>query len=555
MKLFGLRSALYVRRSKEEHQAASIDVQTGEGTSYIAREGGTIAPEHIYVDADHGRAEFKKRPALIAMLNAAERRAFDVVVVRDESRLGGDTNRTSLFMQDLLDAGVRLFYYFTDEEVTIDGAVDKFMINVRNFASELEREKISQRTHEHLLTKARKGLNVGGRVYGYDNVEIKVGEQRLRVEYKINEDQATIVREMFRRYAAGEGLRTIAKDFNMRGVAPPRAGARGTGSWSPAAIWSMLRNERYRGILIWGKQEKAYRKGTKVRIPRPQAEWTTIAAPELRIVDEATWAAAHAQIRPVGEADARRSKGGPRPRHLLSGIARCAECGGPLTVTNGKSSYTPIKVYTCSYRRTRGETVCSNSSRRPVEVVNRLVVDWILEHVLSEQILIDTLVEIRRRLAERSSESSTELPQLEKEASGVRIEINRLVVAITSTDKAPAPLVHALSERQERLDALEARLHAAKAAPAAIELEVRRMEAEAKKRLGDARGAMMRNPEEARRVLQLVLDGPLRVTPIDMPEGRRFQIEGAASFGRFLMTEQDADGRPNSASPAGFEPA
>ena len=28
----------------------------------------------------------------------------------------------------------------------IDGAVDKFMINVRNFASELEREKISQRT-------------------------------------------------------------------------------------------------------------------------------------------------------------------------------------------------------------------------------------------------------------------------------------------------------------------------------------------------------------------------------------------------------------------------
>jgi len=223
-----------------------------------------------------------------------------------------------------------------------------------------------------------------------------------------------------------------------------------------------------------------------------------------------------------------------------------------LTVTNGKSSYTPIKVYTCSYRRTRGETVCSNSSRRPVEVVNRLVVDWILEHALSEQILVDTLLEIRRRLAERSTASSTALPQLEKEAAGLRVEINRLVAAITSTDKAPAPLVHALSERQERLDALEIRLRTAKAAPTAIELEVRRMEVEAKKRLDDARGAMMRNPEEARRVLQLVLDGPLRVTPIDLPEGRRFQIEGSASFGRFLMTEQNADGRPNSVSPAGL---
>jgi hypothetical protein len=30
MKLFGLRTALYARRSTEEHQEASIDVQTGE---------------------------------------------------------------------------------------------------------------------------------------------------------------------------------------------------------------------------------------------------------------------------------------------------------------------------------------------------------------------------------------------------------------------------------------------------------------------------------------------------------------------------------------------
>ncbi|AGP37467.1 hypothetical protein BE04_23040 [Sorangium cellulosum] len=67
--------------------------------------------------------------------------------MRDESRLGGDTNRTSLFIQDLLDAGVRLFYYFTDEEVTIDGAVDKLMINVRNFASSIGRRSVRGRTN------------------------------------------------------------------------------------------------------------------------------------------------------------------------------------------------------------------------------------------------------------------------------------------------------------------------------------------------------------------------------------------------------------------------
>ncbi|HSN99294.1 MAG TPA: hypothetical protein VLS89_13455, partial [Candidatus Nanopelagicales bacterium] len=69
------------------------------------------------------RAEFKKRPGLLALLNAAEARAFDVVVTRDETRLGGDTYRTGIVIQDLLDHGARLFYYFTGEEVRLDGAV------------------------------------------------------------------------------------------------------------------------------------------------------------------------------------------------------------------------------------------------------------------------------------------------------------------------------------------------------------------------------------------------------------------------------------------------
>jgi hypothetical protein len=171
-----------------------------------------------------------------------------------------------------------------EEEVTLEGAVDKFLIAARSFAAELEREKTAQRTHEHLLTKARRGLNVGGRVYGYDNVEVKEGDRRVRVEYKINEAQAAVVREIFTRYAAGEGLRGIAKDLNLRGIPSRRAGQRGQSSWSHANIHPMLRRDRYRGVLVWGRVEKTYRGGTKVRVARPEREWTTVDAPSLRIV-------------------------------------------------------------------------------------------------------------------------------------------------------------------------------------------------------------------------------------------------------------------------------
>ncbi|AUX43692.1 uncharacterized protein SOCE26_051440 [Sorangium cellulosum] len=551
MKLYDLRCALYARRSKEEHQAASIDVQTGEGSRYIAEQGGTLAPEHIFVDADHGRAEFKKRPGLIALLNAAESQAFDAVVVRDESRLGGDTNRTSLLIQELLDAGVRLVYYFTNEEVKIDGAFDKLLINVRNFASELEREKISQRTHEHLLTKARRGLNVGGRVYGYNNMEVKNGDQRVRVEYRINEEQSEIIREIFRRYAQGEGLRTIVKDFNARRVPPPRAGKRGTGSWSTSAIWSMLRRERYRGILIWNTCEKTYKGGTKVRIRRDPSEWVRTEAPDLRIIDDELWFAAQAQMRRVVRSEGTK-KGGRPPRHLLSGFARCSQCGGPITVTNGKSSYEPIKVYACSYSRDRGKTVCANTLRRPVDAVNQALIDWIKSNVLSEELILEVLKQLRQRLAERAKTTTSDVPQLEKEATRLRTEIDRLVLALASTDQKPEALVRAIAERQEQLSALDARLRASKAAPQAIQLEARRMEADAKKRIADLRAMLDRNPEEARKVMGTLFETSLTVAPIETAEGKRFWIEGAAVIGRILATDA---GCLNSASPAGFEPA
>ena len=199
-----LRAAIYARRSTDQHQEASLEVQLEEARRYIARKGWLVEESALFIDDAISRAEFKKRPGLFAMLNAAERREFDVVVTRDETRLGGDTNRTTLLIQDLLDHGVQLFYYFTDEPVRLNGAVEKFLVTARNFAAELEREKVSQRVREHLEVKARKGYVVGGRVFGYRHVDVMEGERRLYAEYAIDEKEAAVVRRIFEEYAAGK---------------------------------------------------------------------------------------------------------------------------------------------------------------------------------------------------------------------------------------------------------------------------------------------------------------------------------------------------------------
>ena len=48
----------------------------------------------------------------------------------------------------------------------------------------------------------------------------------------------------------------------------------------------MLRNDRYRGVILRNKLRKTYRRGTKVRLERPSTEWLRIDTPSLRIVDE-----------------------------------------------------------------------------------------------------------------------------------------------------------------------------------------------------------------------------------------------------------------------------
>ncbi len=544
MKLLNLRCALYGRRSTDEHQAASLEVQTEEGQRFIAKNGGTLQPEHVYLDDAISRAEFKKRPGLIALLNAAKDKLFDAVIVRDESRLGGDTFRSGLVIQDLLESGIRLFYFYADEEVTLDGAVDKFMIAARSFAAELEREKTSQRTHEHLLTKARRGFVVGGSVYGYENFEVKEGDRRIRVEYRINEPEAKIVREIFQRYADGDGLRMIAQDLQKRGIPAPRAGRRGTGVWSYSSIREMLRRDRYRGVIIWGKHEKTYRGGTKVRVPRSKDEWITLEVPELRIVDDDVWNIVQTKVAQYKETFGAKTRG-PTPKYLLSGLGRCSACDGMIHVARTRMSYDLTSAYACSKRKNLGSFACENSLRRPIDAIDKAVLGWIRDNVLTEKMLTHTLDQLRQTLTSRAQNAASELPELEAQVLTTKTELERLTNALLVSDDKPEIVLRMISEREKRLALLNARLTSARTAPSVHEAELRNLEKTARERQNELRGVFAQNSEEARRALEAILAGPLKFTPVERPEGKRYLVEGRVTLDGLYLTESVPKGNRN----------
>ncbi len=524
------RAAIYVRRSTEEHQIESLATQRDNAIAFVKKLGR--AEPIVFEDDAKSRAEFKKRPGLLSMLAAAKVGEFDLLVARDETRLGGDVFRTGVILQDLIDVGVRIVYYATGEEVSFDDPTAKIVVAVRSYASELERLKTSQRVYEHLERKARKGLNVGGRCYGYDNVEVLNGEQRLYVDYKVNLTEARTIVTIFEQYAAGWGLRTIVKDLNERAVPPPRAGKQGRRHWFTSAIWEMLRRERYLGKLVWGESEKAYRSGTKVRLVRVLDKRTTAERPDLRIVSDELWQAVQARI----ACHRRKNNGarGPRgapPKYLLSGLAVCAVCGGSIKVLSGRDGKKTIKVYGCANHHDAGNTVCANQLRKPVELVDEVVIDWLEENILTEQFVVRALREIRKRLAKRLQTFDGDAPRLVAEAEKLQVEIARLAEALVATDEKPHTLVRMMAERETKLAAIQGRLASMKAAPQVLDLESRRMEKEARARIQDCRAVMGRRGEAAKRALSALLDGKLAFKPL--PD-KRYEVTGQVVTGALV---------------------
>lgn len=542
-----MRAAIYARRSTEEHQIESLDTQIEGARRFIAAQGWRLDPAHVFVDSGVSRAEFVKRPGLIALLRGAEKRAFDVVVCRDETRLGGDTFRTGQLVATLTEHG-QLWYYFTRERVRLDDAVSKFMVAARGFSSEIEREKISQRTRENLERKARRGLVAGGKVYGYDNAPAGDGAGKVRV---VNAEQAAIVREVFARYAQGDGLRTIARDLNARGVDPPRAGRRGTGSWGPSALHEMLRRVLYAGRVEWGRSHKVYRGGTKTRTAEHPHELVSVEAPHLRIVNPDLWAAV--QVR-CGASNGSRRAGRPAT-YLLSGILRCGSCGGPLTVINGRDGYEPIKVYACCRRRDRGDTVCTSTLRRPVEAVDGAILDWVRREVLTEDFVLMVLEELRQLVRERAQADVGEVEQLERQATELRQQVNRYAeLALEAPVEVRGVLYGKLGERQRELSTVEDRLRAVQVLPGLVDGELQRIEGEARRRLAELSDLQAGSPA-GRAFMQALFPQGLAASAVDTLDGRRMRIEGHAAAGYVLgidIGNSVSTDFGNSASPAGL---
>ncbi|MDD9944298.1 MAG: recombinase zinc beta ribbon domain-containing protein [Myxococcales bacterium] len=227
---------------------------------------------------------------------------------------------------------------------------------------------------------------------------------------------------------------------------------------------------------------------------------------------------------------------GRQPRYLLSGLTRCSECGGPISVHDNKRGQKRVKAYVCLYRRDRGTTVCNNNMRRPVESVDAAVIDFIQEKVLTEALVERICRRMREVLEARIEAAPGKVRGLEQEAKKVQRELDNLTELAAQGD-APTTILKAIHERERRLIAIRGELDVLGAMDETASLEIRRLEQEGRAKIAALHEEIKADPPGARRLVEALLQDKLAMTPVK--GGVRVQGEMVLPNLLFSVEERD----------------
>lgn len=198
-------------------------------------------------------------------------------------------------------------------------------------------------------------------MFGYDNVDVLGPDgKRSYVVRTVNEPEAAIVRCIFEWSAAGVGLTGITKRLNEAGALAPRPQQGRPAAWVSSSVRAVLRRPLYRGEIVWNQTRKRDGWGLANRSQRAVEEWLRVPVPALQIASPELWQAADC-ARPRREAQY--AVGGRSHRassYLLSGFARCAQCGGGFASHSRSHGKQRVLFYACTSHWKRGPVVCRN---------------------------------------------------------------------------------------------------------------------------------------------------------------------------------------------------
>ncbi len=304
-----LPAAAYIRVSTEEQAELSPDSQLEEIEKYACREGITLLPGHIYIDAGISGKKARRRPAFMRMIAAAKEKScpFSIILVWKYSRFARNQEE-SIFYKSILRSKCGIEVRSVTEPLAA-GPFGSLIERIIEWMDEFYSIRLSQEVKRSMAVNAQRGKLQCPAAFGY-----RVEEGRLVPEAR----EAGLVPYIFNRFLDGKGLFSIARELNDLGARTHRGNR-----FESRTVEYILRNPVYIGKLRWNPAGRTRRDFSNENLIIADSDHPPLISPEL-------WQAVQQRLDTLKAQKKPKARPVTEQKRWLSGIVRCSACGAPL---------------------------------------------------------------------------------------------------------------------------------------------------------------------------------------------------------------------------------
>ena len=388
------RAVIYARYSSHSQRDVSIDQQVKACRRFTDQQDIEIVD--VYEDrATTGTND--RRPGFQQMMLDAARSGWDYVIVYTLDRFSRNRYDSAVNKRTLKGYGIKVL---SAMENISDDPTGVLMESMLEGLAEYYSAELSRKIRRGMEDNASKCLCNGQIPYGY-----KRGEDG---RFAIDEFEASIVQEIYRKVRDGSRLCDIIHSLNERGIKNKRGLA-----WSRSTFNKLLSNERYTGIYIY----------KDIRIPGGMP----------RIIDQPLFDAVQLIMHtkknprknnaPDAAPQRRRQENGI---YYLTGKLYCGHCHSPMIGVSGRSKNGPLYYYyTCKGKRTEHKCQKKNVSR---DFIEKFIATALKETMLNDRairILADAAIQYQSK-----KRPTAEIGILKQRSAEIAKSIKNIVAAI-----------------------------------------------------------------------------------------------------------------------------
>ncbi len=368
-----LPTAAYARLSREDGDRPDSDSILNQLTvleQFCARQP-ELELAFRYTDDGYTGTNFR-RPAFQRMLEDIRAGRVGCVVVKNLSRFGRDYIDAGYYLERWFPAhGVR-FIAVEDHVDSGRGDYD-LLLPIRNFFNAQYPRDVSRQVRTTFRGKMEQGSFIGAfPCYGYRKDPDRHGHLLP------DPPAAGVVREIYRRFAAGMSKQAVARMLEQRGVPSPAEYKRLTGSrfrcpaasgsapcrWQARTIDYILKNPVYAGDMAQGRFVRSVMHGPCRSVPRE--DWVTVRDTHPALIPRDQWEG----VQRLLERRGRTRKADAARIGLWSGVLRCGDCGSPMV----RRTLRGEEQYVCGSYRRHGTRACT-AHTVPSRVLEQIVLN------------------------------------------------------------------------------------------------------------------------------------------------------------------------------------